>query len=154
MFECMEGGCQCGNIRYQITGKPIIVYACHCTDCQKQASSAFGISVWVKDSNLDLLRGQLEFWQTIADSGTTKLCSFCPTCGCRIYHAIGHGDKTLSLKGGSLDNAKELQPVANIWMRSAQKWIAQSFQGHTNFQTEPENYDELIERYNVLERDK
>jgi hypothetical protein len=152
-LECMEGGCQCGNIRYRVTAGPIVVYACHCTDCQKQSSSAFGISVWVEASHFELLSGQLKFWQTIADSGNSKLCGFCPTCGSRIYHVAGREDKTLSLKGGSLDNAKALQPIANIWMRSAPRWITQSFQGHTNFQTEPRNYDELIASYKALEQD-
>ena len=29
------GRCQCGNIRYEITEAPQLVYRCHCKDCQR-----------------------------------------------------------------------------------------------------------------------
>lgn len=39
-----SGGCQCGAIRYEISGPPAAVYACHCTECQKQSGSAFAMA--------------------------------------------------------------------------------------------------------------
>ncbi len=45
------GGCQCGSARYVLTAEPIRVAACHCTGCQRQSGSAFGMSMPVtKDS--------------------------------------------------------------------------------------------------------
>jgi hypothetical protein len=35
------GGCQCGAVCYEITQAPIMIYTCHCTDCQRMTSSAF-----------------------------------------------------------------------------------------------------------------
>ena len=43
-----EGGCQCGAIRYRLLQAPVALYACHCQDCQKQSSSAFGLSMWME----------------------------------------------------------------------------------------------------------
>ena len=37
----MTGGCQCGAIRYEIGGFPLLLYTCNCTDCQRQSGSAF-----------------------------------------------------------------------------------------------------------------
>jgi hypothetical protein len=28
-----EGGCQCGEIRYRITGQPVWLAVCHCNEC-------------------------------------------------------------------------------------------------------------------------
>jgi hypothetical protein len=28
-----EGGCQCGEIRYESEGQPIALYICHCREC-------------------------------------------------------------------------------------------------------------------------
>ena len=39
-----SGGCQCGTVRYEITGPPTTVYACHCTECQTQSGSAFAMA--------------------------------------------------------------------------------------------------------------
>ena len=44
----LEGGCQCGAIRYRLLRAPLALYACHCLHCQKQSSSAFGMSMWVE----------------------------------------------------------------------------------------------------------
>ena len=45
----LTGGCVCGSVRYEITAEPFMVYACHCTDCQRITSSAFSIGVVVSD---------------------------------------------------------------------------------------------------------
>ena len=41
----LTGGCQCGKIRYEITGAPQLVYTCHCTDCQRITGSAFSLGI-------------------------------------------------------------------------------------------------------------
>jgi hypothetical protein len=58
------GGCLCGQIRYEITEEPKLVYTCHCTDCQHLTSSAFS-----PDSAFRLITGEPRLTQSIADSG-------------------------------------------------------------------------------------
>jgi hypothetical protein len=146
----LEGGCQCGNIRYLLHSEPIVVYACHCTDCQKQSSSAFGTSVWIARDDFELTRGKLSVWQTRGDSGSTKDCTYCPDCGSRIYHAIATDLEIFSLKGGSLDGARTLQPAAHIWLRSAQEWVLIDRENQLCYQTEPDSFDEIINHYRNL----
>jgi Glutathione-dependent formaldehyde-activating enzyme len=31
----LEGGCQCGAIRYRVTGEPLMAAICHCTMCRR-----------------------------------------------------------------------------------------------------------------------
>jgi hypothetical protein len=69
------GGCQCGTVRYEITDDPVALYVCHCRECQKQSSSAFGISVIVKRSEFRVARGEVKVWSRATDSGgTPQLC--------------------------------------------------------------------------------
>ena len=44
------GGCQCGAIRYEISGAPQLVYTCHCRDCQRLTSSAFSMGLVVAEN--------------------------------------------------------------------------------------------------------
>ena len=141
------GGCQCGNIRFEISQEPIVVYTCHCTICQKQASSAFGISVWFNRSQFNLVAGELKFWITKADSGNDKICAFCSECGNRIYHAESHDSNILSLKGGALDDMKDLKPAGHIFTRSALSWSIPQNENQLVYETEPESFRELIEQY-------
>jgi len=118
-----SGGCQCGAVRYAIAAERLTVYACHCRECQKQSASAFGLSVPVFLTSLEV-HGRLEVWRRPTDSGSYTDCYFCPTCGSRLYHQGANRPGMATIKGGSLDNAAELTPVAHIWTSSRQKWVA------------------------------
>ena len=75
----LTGGCLCGGIRYEITQPPIIVYTCHCTDCQHITGSAFAIGVMVLDEALRL-SGMPRIIESMADSGRIKGRCVCPDC--------------------------------------------------------------------------
>lgn len=111
----LEGGCQCGAVRYEITGAPLELYVCHCLECRKQSSSAFGISVMVRSADLRLRRGRLQRWSRPADSGRIVDCFFCPECGSRVWHGDRDREETVSIKGGSLDSAVDLGAAVHIW---------------------------------------
>ena len=111
----LAGGCQCGAVRYEIRGEPLSLYVCHCRECQKQSASAFGISVIIKRSDFRITRGEVKVWSRATDSGGTLACAFCPACGSRVWHqGIGVTD-TVSVKGGSLDDAPDLRSACHIW---------------------------------------
>ena len=48
------GGCQCGQVRYEITEEPQSVYTCHCLDCQRLTGSAFSLGVIVPEKGFSL----------------------------------------------------------------------------------------------------
>jgi hypothetical protein len=68
MGSPMEGGCQCGAVRYRITGDPISLVACHCKECQRQSGSAFGMSLIVRKTDF-ALTGDVKVFRRIAESG-------------------------------------------------------------------------------------
>jgi hypothetical protein len=110
------GGCQCGEIRYEVTAEPIGLYVCHCRECQNQSASAFGISLRIPRDGFRITRGSPRSWKRPTDSGRTMVCSFCPTCGSRIWHELEGGAKVISLKGGSLDQPVDISKATHIWV--------------------------------------
>ena len=147
-----EGGCQCGAVRYRIVGEPLTLYVCHCTECQKQASSAFGMSLWVRRDEFEL-EGEPKLWERGADSGRRVLCAFCPECGSRLFHAASRDSKTVSVKAGSLDDTSWLEPVGHIWTRSRQSWVTFDERCYVH-ETEPESFDVLVKRYHDNRRSR
>ena len=111
----LAGGCQCGAVRYEIRGEPMSLYVCHCRECQKQSSSAFGISVIVMRADFRLTRGEVKVWSRATDSGGTLACAFCPGCGSRVWHEGIDATDTISVKGGSLDDPPDLRSACHIW---------------------------------------
>ena len=119
----LTGGCQCGAVRYEIVGTPRELLVCHCTACQRQSSSAFGMTMFVNEEDFRLKKGELKTFASKSDAGRAKLGAFCPECGSRIYHKIELRKGTLSLKPGTLDDTHWLKPDMHMWTRSKQPWV-------------------------------
>lgn len=123
MVEVFEGKCQCGALAYRVTGQSLALFACHCSECQRQSSSAFGMALWVKKSGVELISGRLQSWVRSTPNGRQMLCQFCPVCGSRIFHQLSGQEEIISVKPGTLNNTKWLDPVGHIWSQSAQPWV-------------------------------
>lgn len=118
-----EGGCQCGAIRYRVDGDPEMVSICHCTECQRQSGSAFGMTLVVRRDQFSLLHGAPKCFVRATDSGRTMQCHFCPDCGNRIYHVTERAPGEVRLKPGTLDDTRWLQPQAQGWTSRQQPWL-------------------------------
>jgi len=119
----LTGGCQCGRHRYRVTAMPLTLYACHCTDCQTQSGSAFGLSMTVARSALELNADDLGSHERPAASGNVVRGRFCRGCGTRILHEPSRRPETANIKPGTLDDTSWVRPVAHIWLESAQPWF-------------------------------
>jgi hypothetical protein len=118
--ETLTGGCQCGDVRYVVPAHPVALYVCHCTECKKQSSSAFGISYTVPRDALQLTRGDVSWWFRPTDSGHRLDCAFCSRCGSRLWHQSSGSLNTLNIKAGTLDRPVDLSTAVHIW--TASKW--------------------------------
>ena len=63
----LEGGCACGAVRYALTAEPLIVHACHCTDCQRLTGGPFVINAWIEKTEVGLLSGSLAWFKFKAE---------------------------------------------------------------------------------------
>lgn len=146
MLDRFEGQCQCGEVTYEVHGIAATAFACHCTDCQKQSASAFGMALWVLNSNLVKLDGETKLWTRTMPSGKQMECTSCSNCGSRLFHKVLGQSQILSIKVGSLVRAREVQPVAHIWTSSKQDWVTIP-SDVLQYQKNPESYEPLFERW-------
>ena len=80
------------------------------------------MSMPVKKDNLTVT-GPTKQFMRLADSGNEVTGVFCPECGVRIYHLLESAPNVASIKPGTLDDTRRLQPELFIWMKSAQSWV-------------------------------
>ncbi|AVH69024.1 GFA family protein [Nostoc sp. 'Lobaria pulmonaria (5183) cyanobiont'] len=140
------GGCQCGHIRYEIHAQPLTLYLCHCKECQKQSSSAFGMSLTVLRDAVVIVQGKPKAWTRKNDSGREVNNLFCGDCGTRLFHERTYKANTINVKAGTLDDTSWLRPVGNIWTRSAQSWVIISDK-LLNYDGQPEDTQALWEKW-------
>ena len=137
------GGCQCGAVRYTIAADALTAYACHCSECQKQSASAFGVSVPVLEDTI-AFTGEMECWGRPTDSGSYTECYFCPKCGTRLYHSGRNRPGLITVKGGSIDRGQSLDFVAHIWVSRKVDWIDLP-EALPQWDTQPETLEEWME---------
>ncbi|MBU3915125.1 GFA family protein [bacterium] len=143
MEKIFKGSCQCQDVKYKVTGSPLTLFVCHCTECQKQSASAFGMALWIRQKEVELISGELKTWVRTMPSGRKMACDFCPNCGTRIFHRQVDKAEMISIKPGTLDDTSLLKPVGHIWKKSAQPWI--KFEDDClQFDGNPDSYDEMI----------
>lgn len=139
-----SGGCQCGAVRYTLNKRPGVIYTCHCTECQKQSSSGFGISVRVEKTAVEITGTTAQFTKSSGDKLTA--CEFCPACGTRLFHKRPAYEHMMNIKGGSFDDTSWIKPAGHIWISSKQNWVVLP-QDDLTYEHQPESYDALTKAY-------
>lgn len=119
----LEGGCQCGQLRYELTAPPLMIYCCHCTNCQKITGSAFVLSATIVEASFAFTKGEPRKTEWTSDAGNKRFGWFCGGCGCRIAHGQTPSIGFLSLRAGTFDDTSWVRPSGHIWVKSAQPWV-------------------------------
>lgn len=117
-----QGGCDCGSVRYQLSGEPLTCYACHCTDCQTISGSAFTLSMMVNQDDVEILKGELAV-NYLDNNGVEVKRHHCDKCGTALWYSADEYPGILALKPGTFDDTKWFSPIAHLWVRSAQPWM-------------------------------
>src|SRR6185437_12008034 len=118
-----EGGCQCGEIRYRLTGEPLWLTICHCNECKRQSGGAFGMSLRMRAADVKLLHGEPKRWSRRSDEGGLVICRFCGNCGTRLWHEPADTG-FIHVKPGTLDDPSTLAPRYEAWTKRKAPWLA------------------------------
>jgi len=120
----IKAACQCGQVTYELKKAPIAVFACHCTECQKLATTPFSVTALYDAEDIQFF-GQLKEWQRSSDSGNISAAKFCPTCGNRIYHYNPDIPSSIKLKLKPIDHdsAKLFEPTTHLWVSEKVDWV-------------------------------
>lgn len=130
-----EGGCLCGDIRYESASDPLMTVYCHCRNCQKASGGAFSTNVMVPADAFAVTQGEVSRYDDTADSGNVVVREFCGRCGSAIVSRLPDGGMAV-VKAGTLDDPSGLQPGMSIWEDSALPWALKAA-GLTTFSKNP-----------------
>jgi hypothetical protein len=117
------GRCVCGAIEYRLMAEPLTLYVCHCTDCQALTSSAFRLSMPVLRDSVEVMKGHPEAFQYVPAGAAPKRGSLCAACSTWLWGEPDRLPQVLVLRPSTLEDRSWLDPVAHIWVRSAQPWV-------------------------------
>ncbi len=120
----LEGGCDCGGVRYRMTSMPIFVHCCHCRWCQRESGSAFALNAMIEADRVVLLHGKPDLVDTPSNSGKGQKFHRCPRCRIALWsNYAGAGDAISFVRVGTLDEPDRLPPDIHIFTASKQPWV-------------------------------
>lgn len=119
----LTGGCNCGAIRYDIETPPLVVAACHCTQCRRQSGAAFSVNLVVRASAMNISGSPATWQDDDTASGAALAREHCGGCGSPIRSVPSGSPKLVAVKAGTLDDPSPHAPAMHIWTRSKLPWM-------------------------------
>jgi hypothetical protein len=114
------GGCVCGAIRYECDAEPIMMFKCHCRDCQHVSGGAYSPVLLFARKHLRVTKGELQQYSTRSMAGGENVRGFCARCGSRI--SGGKSTESLGILAGSLDDPSLFRPTFDMHTAETQPW--------------------------------
>ena len=140
------GGCGCEQVRYQLTSDPLSVYACHCIDCQTMTGASFFLSMIVRRESIVLLKGEPHPREYSLPDGRQRAAYVCTECLVSLWTEHPGFPDLYTLRAGTLDEASWVRPVAHLFIRSVQPWIAIP-PGDLRYEGNPDDLAALFEAW-------
>ena len=120
----LEGGCDCGAVRYRMETAPLFVHCCHCRWCQRESGSAFALNAMIESERVTNLGVEPELVETPSASGKGQTIARCPRCRVAVWsHYAGAGPFVKFVRVGTLDEPYRLPPDIHIFTASKQPWV-------------------------------
>lgn len=117
-----QGGCACGQVRFEVGEAPLAMFNCHCHDCQRASGGSFVTVALVREPSLSFIRGQPKYHRSVGEAGRYTDRGFCAECGTPLVAKGEVAPGYISVKPGSLDDASWFRPTINTWAPSAPEW--------------------------------
>ena len=113
----LEGGCQCGDIRYTCDDKPFHETICHCIDCRR-AAGAVGVA-W-----FSVRRARFNWFKNPAmyRSSRTVLRRFCSRCGTTLAYEDDTLPEEIDITIASLEDPSLVPPKDHVWVQQKPLW--------------------------------
>lgn len=118
----LEGGCQCGAIRYRLTAKPIWIGHCHCRMCQRSHGAPVVTWAGTPPGHFEITNGTLRYYRS-SDRARRGFCAKCGTHIAWVPDVEADEAPAIELALATFDHPETLIPTTHAWYDSAMPWL-------------------------------
>ena len=123
MHTDLTGSCHCGSVKFRITGEPVLVCGCSCTDCARSSGSPYVVWVGV---HAPMIEFPEELPVVRATSPRTER-GHCGECGAALtFRRIGaeaEVDPLFYVTAASLDDPDRVRPSEVVHYGERPDWF-------------------------------
>ena len=114
-----SGGCFCGRVRFELTGKAIFACHCHCESCRRAAGAAFVTWVSFPRDSLVMKSGGISEYRS--SPGVER--GHCADCGTTLTYWWNRRPEEIDIALAALDDTAGIVPEAHIWVEDEVPWL-------------------------------
>ena len=115
----LNGGCECGAVRYRVADEFLYASNCHCSRCRAATGSAFKPFAGIERDKLEVPTGG----HALLVNGDEMLNDTrCAKCGSLLYSVVREGE-FVHIALGSLVDEPGMRPTKHIFVGSKAPWF-------------------------------
>lgn len=114
----LDGGCLCGAVRFQVSGKIRDAGYCHCRMCQRLSGAPVVAWLTVPASGFRYTKGSPKIYRSSAKAQREA----CPTCSSQLVFRAD-GKDIVDITTATLDTPDAVPPEYHIWRQSRIAWF-------------------------------
>ncbi len=119
--ERIQGGCFCGNVRFEVEPDYITYRYCFCSRCRKMRGTSNASNIFAKPGALTFLSGE-DGIKRFDHQGSRFGNSFCTECGSPVPRALAE-DRGWLVPAGSVDSDPGVRPESAIFWDDHAAWM-------------------------------
>ena len=113
----LVGGCQCGDVRFEVTEQLLSANSCHCSKCRKRTGTAASASAFVAPHSVRVVCGQELLSAWTPDARYEHV--FCGTCGSPLWSARCNDHEIVVIRLGAIEGDPGIRPSLRQFVGSA-----------------------------------
>jgi hypothetical protein len=117
-----DAQCSCGALTLTLPGRPKLVVACHCLECQRRTGAPFGVGAFYPVDAVIVSVSQKTFTRDAASGGKVHT-YFCPNCGSTIYWKAENLPSLIGVAVGALADPNCTAPARSVFEESKHNWV-------------------------------
>ena len=115
--------CSCGQLRVSVTGEPVRVGICNCTQCQRRTGGAFAVGAFFPTPQISAIEGAHKSFTRLSDAGRKVDYHFCPECGSTVFWYRAATPELTALAVGCFTDPTFPPPQGAIWAAHKLHWV-------------------------------
>jgi hypothetical protein len=119
MDKPIEGGCLCGELRYQASEQPLSRAHCHCRSCRRATGGASVPWVIFARAAVAFTHGETSIYSS--SPGVEWV--FCRNCGTTVAYRRDTRSTEIDITTASLDDPDAFAPTVEIWTQDKIPWV-------------------------------
>jgi hypothetical protein len=105
-----QGGCICGDVRYETTAPPLRVTVCHCRFCQRATGAAYMVEPVFDLAAFRILQGSPATYDHVSEgSGKVVHVHFCRRCGTKLFLTFERFPGAAGIYAGTFDDPDRIE---------------------------------------------